>query len=613
MLKFPSFSWVEVAFNGANQRGKILPVDKANPPEDGADHYRCLFRYQDELRRHVEKTGSVKGHEFPMYTDVIAWDVDVGEDLEQGQAQVETILERLFLMEVEAAAVRLAFSGNKGFHVTIPAALVDMVPSLDLYRRIRRFALDIAGTAKVDTAIYDKARLFRILNTRHGKSGLFKVQLPLGAVYWSSEQIREYAKEPKPSESIIPCGVNANLQAIWKKTEKEEAQRPAGISAPAGAPKFRKLCIHSLLQGVDEGNRHNAAFRLIDHYRSEGFPPEIARGMMQGWGHRTGAEEDWGKLVRDVYEGSYDYGCRDELLRSVCSEDCYLAKTAKIETGDLLTLEDRMIRYAEFVKGLQKKRFRTGFMEIDQEIRGVAPGEVLTVVAYSGTFKSALLQHFLLSGAKTQNEYTLFFSLEMPSEKVHEREVQMASGLAGFEVENAYASHDTDRLRASLSKAGAAKVLVCEKSGLTLEQIEGYIDLARKTHGAVGVVGIDYAGLMHAKGATEYEVVTKVFIGAKELAKRAAVPILMLSQVNRESAETEISMKSGKGTGAVEAASDFMLGMYMDEQRVVAKLLKNRNGAVGRQWVVDIERRSLRFRGLTVLASAPKKSGRKGF
>jgi len=51
--------------------------------------------------------------------------------------------------------------------------------------------------------------------------------------------------------------------------------------------------------------------------------------------------------------------------------------------------------YQSYIKSLKQNRFITGIHEIDKRIRGVAGGEVLTIIARAGSFKTAMLQNLL--------------------------------------------------------------------------------------------------------------------------------------------------------------------------------------------------------------------------
>lgn len=270
-----------------------------------------------------------------------------------------------------------------------------------------------------------------------------------------------------------------------------------------------------------------------------------------------------------------------------------------VSTSDLLTFEQRAKCYQRFVRDIGRERFKTGFPLLDQTIRGVAPGEVLTVAAYSGTFKTAFLQNILLRGADATGLYHLFFSLEMPAEKVFEREIQIQGGATGREVEEHYLGRrDSYSVRAGQERASSEGLIVCDRPRLSIEKIGRYIEIVLQKYGRLGAVGIDYLGLMQAPGKTLFEKTAHVSVEAKNMAKELKVPVILLSQINRAAATAggEIEMHSAKGGGDVEAGADFMLGFWRDkEDSLICKVMKNRNGAVGMNFEVEINRESLQF------------------
>jgi len=274
-----------------------------------------------------------------------------------------------------------------------------------------------------------------------------------------------------------------------------------------------------------------------------------------------------------------------------------------VSVNDILTFEQRRKRYERHIQEIETARFTTGFTLLDSNIRGVAPGEVLTIIAYSGTFKSALLQNLLLGGVERSGFFSLFFPMEMPVEKVFEREMQIQGEAGGREVEDHFANR---RISASvadgLDKITAHGLLICDRPRLTLEKIGRYIEVARQKYGRIGAVGIDYLGLMHAPGKTLFEKTAHLSIETKNLAKELRVPIILLCQINRSGATAggEIEMYHAKGGGDIEAGADFMLGLWRDKQdQLVCKILKNRNGPAGQNFLVDLDRQALIFRGMT--------------
>ncbi len=285
-----------------------------------------------------------------------------------------------------------------------------------------------------------------------------------------------------------------------------------------------------------------------------------------------------------------------------------------------MSLAEQASEYEAYIQTADETRFATGYPNLDGIIRGVAPGEVMMIVGYSGTFKSAFLHNILLNSAMKNKKKSLFFSMEMPSTLVYQRTVQIAleqntyyieSGYAGLKDQNNY----REKTLQELERIGADNLITSPRPALTIEQIEHYTRLARAEHGEIGVVGIDYLGLMAADGVkSEYERVSYCAEQSKNMAKRLNLPVVMLTQINRSSATTgEMETWSAKGSGAVEASADYMLGIKRDDQKqIIIKLMKNRNGEANLQFIADLEAKYLKFRSLEPFDEISKKNVNRG-
>ncbi len=275
-----------------------------------------------------------------------------------------------------------------------------------------------------------------------------------------------------------------------------------------------------------------------------------------------------------------------------------------VSVGDITTIDQRAERYIKQVKTFDKARFVTGFPLLDSLIRGVAPGEVLTIIAEPGGFKTAWLQNLLLAGANRTGFYHLFFSLEMPDVKVFEREAQIANGITGRDVERAYKAcgGDAKAIQTAIYAKGSRGLLVCDRPRLDLDKITRYIELAGNKYGKVNAVGIDYLGLLSGPGKNLFEKTAHNAPEIKNIAKEANLPIILLCQINREGAKSkfDIEITDAKGGGDIEASADIMLGFYTDEDgNLICKGLKNRNGSKGFRLLCDIDRASFQFKGMS--------------
>jgi replicative DNA helicase len=208
----------------------------------------------------------------------------------------------------------------------------------------------------------------------------------------------------------------------------------------------------------------------------------------------------------------------------------------------------------------------------------------------------------------------------MPNEKIYEREMQIANGVSGAEVEYRVNSASQKALdfAAKCRLSGSNKLLSIEKPKLNLDHISEYIELAKVKY-ELGVIGIDYLGLMKGgPGRSSADLTEDMSNGAKELAKESQLPVVLLTQINRAAAKAqtdegmEIELHHLKYGG--EAGADIVLGMYRDQnEALVLKILKNRGGAINKRYKADLIPQSLKFEGFSEYVPPAKKKKSDGY
>lgn len=249
--------------------------------------------------------------------------------------------------------------------------------------------------------------------------------------------------------------------------------------------------------------------------------------------------------------------------------------------------------YRRYVRTLKDNRFITGIHEIDKRIRGVGGGEVMFIIARAGAYKTALLQNMLRNYCNASSWCSLFFSLEMPVANICERYLQMVDSASGQDIEAMYRRSENEMIEAvERVFSQHLKRLYVVPTKVGLDDMARYCKLIEKEHKAkVGLIGIDYLGLLDHPGRDEYDIVSKAARGIKDLAKHLNVPVIVLSQTSRKGGEgqTEITLDMGRGSGAIEEAGDFLLGLWKDDaDRLICKVLKNRKGPINSRWVLDL-------------------------
>ena len=258
--------------------------------------YLSHFAFGAEMKAHCSANHhSVRGYAGPCWCRWLVLDID-RPDLDTALADARRLvsfMDRRF-PELEGE-VPVFFSGSKGFHV-----LLELVhappPAVGFQHVCRTLAEGIAARAvvKIDSAIYDVNHIVRLPNTRHPKTGLFKVRLePEGLFTLDLPGILENAKRPWPNG--IP---SARLPAGQIETDWHEAAARTGRTADTRAairrdfgstePRAPKYLVDFLRFGTDEGERHQTLFKCAAWLTENGAPPSLCFAMLTEPGRDVG-------------------------------------------------------------------------------------------------------------------------------------------------------------------------------------------------------------------------------------------------------------------------------------------------------------------------------------
>jgi 5S rRNA maturation endonuclease (ribonuclease M5) len=249
----------------------------------------------------------------------------------------------------------------------------------------------------------------------------------------------------------------------------------------------------------------------------------------------------------------------------------------------ILDIADMEAQYRSFLREADSRAFDLGkfLPSLGSAVRKLVPGELVLIMASTGVGKTALLQQFAIAAAPLP---TLLFELELPSELMFERFVQMQVSCYASDVESEYKRTETPLWK---SYRKLHHIFVCPDSGLTPEDIERLIHRsALKIGQPPAVVGVDYIGLVKSPGRSRYEAVSYAAEQLKVIAKRTGTIVLMASQISRpDKSDTsiEVRLHDGKDSGALENSSGLVLGVWRPQpDTLTIKVLKNTKGASGK-------------------------------
>ena len=246
----------------------------------------------------------------------------------------------------------------------------------------------------------------------------------------------------------------------------------------------------------------------------------------------------------------------------------------------------------------------TGFPDLDRMTDGLHGGEMIVVAARPSMGKTSLAMNIVEHVVLQQKLPVGVFSLEMTSESLVLRvlcshaKVNLRSIREGFMSE-----HDFPKLTGAAGKLSNAPLFIDDSPGLSILQLRARARRLWQQHG-VKLFVIDYLQLLHSTARrsqdNRQQEIADISSGIKSLAKELGVPVIVLSQLNRE-LERDKSRKPRlsdlRESGAIEqdadvvgllykpSAGDDDDGVAVEEQQdgVPVNLLiaKQRNGPTG--------------------------------
>lgn len=152
----------------------------------------------------VQKFSNKEAADGEDYICPLYFDFDSDRSLEPALEDTRKLIHYLDDFSIEDG-VDFYYTGNRGFHVTIDFLLFGAVASNNLVRIWRHVAEGIAKKLELktfDRTVYSKRRMWRMENTQHGKTGLWKIRLYPTELNLSVDKIKALAENPREVESV---------------------------------------------------------------------------------------------------------------------------------------------------------------------------------------------------------------------------------------------------------------------------------------------------------------------------------------------------------------------------------------------------------------------------
>lgn len=238
----------------------------------------------------------------------------------------------------------------------------------------------------------------------------------------------------------------------------------------------------------------------------------------------------------------------------------------------------------------------TGLDELDKLMRGIRPKNVTVIGGLPGGGKTTLALQIAQHNAVRRLKPWLVFSLEMPEEALGIRAIASLAGidLKRLDEPKQMDGEDWQRLNTAAGLAKDAPLFICDDPGLKPSRMRSIARHVQREHGLDGIV-VDYLSLVppELKGRTRSEEVGTVSKALLRLARELGVPVIAISQLNRESTKRTGKAKRPQSSdlrdsGEIEADASCILIVHKDMdtdegQNGITEILmtKNRYAQVG--------------------------------
>ncbi len=240
---------------------------------------------------------------------------------------------------------------------------------------------------------------------------------------------------------------------------------------------------------------------------------------------------------------------------------------------------------------------RTGIMELDRLITGLARGDLVVVAGRPGMGKTSLMLNMAHYIAHTHHWRVAFFSLEMNSAQLLQRLISAETGIEGRQLRRGDLDEAAwDKVTQCLGKIADMPILLNDKHGMKVGEIQTSLQQMYYRHG-IDAVFIDYLQLIdggdQTRGENRTQEIRAICQALKSTARDLNIVCVVASQLSRsvERRENKRPMLSDlMDSGAIEQDADMVLFIHREdayrpatEMTNIAEIIvgKNRNGPTG--------------------------------
>lgn len=216
----------------------------------------------------------------------------------------------------------------------------------------------------------------------------------------------------------------------------------------------------------------------------------------------------------------------------------------------------------------------SGFTSVDRVTSGFQPSDLIILAARPSVGKTSFALSVARNAAVDFGMPTAVFSLEMSSLQLVNRLLSSETELSSDKFRTGKLErHEWEQLNSRIRKLAEAPIFIDDTAALSVFDLRAKCRRLKLEHD-VQLIIIDYIQLMTIGGESKYgtreQEVSNISRALKNIAKELNVPIIALSQLNRQ-VETRSGAKKPqlsdlRDSGAIEQDADVVMFIYRPEK-----------------------------------------------
>jgi replicative DNA helicase len=301
------------------------------------------------------------------------------------------------------------------------------------------------------------------------------------------------------------------------------------------------------------------------------------------------------RIASESYDESLD---PDQLLDK--AETMIFDIASKKVRRDAVAMKDIIKSSIELIDALYQRKgmitgLPTGFVELDQQLAGLQPADLIVVAGRPSMGKSSLALCIAEHVALAEKTGVAIFSLEMSKESLVQRMLCAHARINAHNVRSGMLStSDWPNLTKAAGKLSEAPIFVHDATSVSILELRAAARRLKSRYD-IGLVIVDYLQLMEESSRAEnrQQEISIISRSLKGLARELNVPVIAVSQLSRAPERRDTNrprLSDLRESGAIEQDADVVLLLFRedyynltDENKGIAEVIiaKQRNGPTG--------------------------------